>query len=192
MKTRLTNADREAIRAALIDHKFKPIFADLDREENALAIKVRARAYGDFLSVIDNAPEGAFPSTGKVTVAVGGKSYGVTFSGAARVFYQHDRGWSSRILEMKSGDKLGEQIEDHANRLETAKDERNHLRRTLDATLKEFRTFDDLLAGWPEAEAFITERWRSRPEYAANVPAVAIKTLTESLDLPPETVAEAA
>jgi len=192
MKTRLTNADRDAIRAALIAHKFTPIFADLDREENALAIKVRARAYGDFLAVIDNAPEGAFPSTGKINVAVGGQSYGITFSGAARVFYRHDRGWSSRILEMNAGDKLGEKIVDHANRAETTKAERSHLIDTVNATLREFRSFDDLLVGWPEAEAFITDRWRSRPDYTANVPAVALKTLTASLDLPPETLAEAA
>lgn len=190
-KTRLTNADRDAIRYAMLGHKFDPVFAQLKRDGAALAIKARALAYGDYAVTIDAAPDGAFPVAGAIHVNVGGQKHSLEFEGDARVFYKHDRGWTGCALTLVASAALGKAIVDRARAAETAKEEKQHLNNILRATLAEFRSFDDLIAAWPEAETFIKDRWRTRPEWKANVPAVALKTLTDKLDLPPD-VAEAA
>jgi hypothetical protein len=190
-KTRLRNDDRETIREAIIDHKFSPIEAALAAEAAALAIKARTRAYGDFAKVMDAAPAGAFDTTATVYVTVGGKRVGLAAGGQMRVFYAHRNG-HNEALRLTDAEPLGVKIMDWASRSEANRTERQHLRRQVLATLSAFNTFDDLKAGWPEAERFITERWRTRPDYAANVPAVQIASLTAALDLPPETQAEAA
>lgn len=189
-KTRLTNADRDNIREAVIHHKFAPIEANLLAEEHALAIKARIKAYGDFLAVMEGAPKGAFVEESQVRVNVGGRKIYLNFGGEVRVFAKDGR-YDGYLLSAPETDALGAKILDHAIREEQSKQDKNKLRANVKGTLAAFTTFDDLLAGWPEADKFITARWRTRPDYSANVPAVAIRDLSTALDLPPE-VEEAA
>lgn len=193
-KTRLNNADREAIRDAVILHKFQPVEAALDAEMHALAIQARVKAYGDYLATIEAAPDGAFPTEGHCNLIIGGKrirlSFGV-FPCAVRVFSHHAR-YEREMLNLTDADPFGKKVMAWAERREEAKGQRSKLKDNVRGTLDAFKTFDDLLAGRPEAERFITARWRQRPDYIANVPAVEIRTLSEALDLPPETEAEAA
>lgn len=190
-KTRLRNDDREAIRNAIISHKFKPLEAALAAEANALAIKVRAKAYGPFAKTIDSAPEGAFPTKRTFHVNVGGKKIGVEADGQMRCFHAHYYG-SDPLLAVTDADPLGAAVMDWATRKEALTAERDTLREQVRGTLAAFNTFDDLQRDWPEADRFIVARWQTRPEYAANVPAVQIASLTVALDLPPDEQAEAA
>lgn len=189
-KTRLRNDDRDAIRSAIIDNKFRPIEAGLAAEANALAIKARARGYGEFVNAMDAAPIGAFPSRSNVIVNVDGKKVSLKTAAAVRCFYEHLYG-SEVVLTLKDTDKLGVEIMAYATRAEAVKAEKETLREQVRGTLAAFSTFDDLQREWPEADAFITARWRTRPDYTANVPAIQISALTTALDLPPD-VAEAA
>jgi hypothetical protein len=190
-KTRLRNDDRDAIQNAIIEQKFGPIEASLKSEGEALALKVRARAYGDFVRVIDGAPAGAFPREHGLSVVVDGKRVALPTSGPLLVFYTHRNAYNE-MLSVSDADPMGARIMDWAERKEKARSERRKLASQVAGTLAAFRTFDDLQRGWPEADAFITARWRTRPEYAANVPAVQISALTAALDLPPGEQSEAA
>lgn len=191
-KTRLTKYDREQICAAIIDHKFKPIEAALLAEEIALAVQARAKAYGDYLGVIDAAPSGAFCEGDSVDLNVGGRRirlrFGASYETKARIFADHRNGY---LLNLPESDKFGAKVLSLAERKEAARTERADLRRTLTATLGGFNSFDDLQAGWPEADRFIVARWQARGEYAPAVPAVAIRDLSAALDLPPDMEAAA-
>lgn len=190
-KTRLRNDDRDAIRDAIVNHKFKPLQAALNAEEAALAIKVRARAYGTFTKTMDGAPQDAFPTARGLSVNIDGKRLRPQGAAEMRIFYGHQ--YASQIaLTLSDADPLAVEIMDHAGRAEALRNERRTLENQVRATLAAFHTFDDLQRDWPEADAFITARWRQRPDYVANVPAVQIAQLTAALDLPPEDRAEAA
>ncbi len=189
-KTRLTKADREAIRDAVIEHKFAPLDAANAAEEAALAVKARIKAYGSYLPTIEAAPAGAYAEQSVAPVNVGGKRISLYFDGAARLFAK-SFGYGNFLLSLSEDDAFGKAILDHAERKKTLRADRSKLEDIVNGTLSAFNTFDDLLAGWPEAESFITARWRERPDYSANVPAVAIRDLSAALDLPPD-VAEAA
>lgn len=191
-KTRLTNDDRDAIRSAVIDRKFDPLFAALKAKESAVVIKARARAYGKYTAEIDAAPTGAFATESNHSFVVAGRRYQLRSEKPLRVFFKDTRGYMEAMISLPAGDKLGDEIESVAHEREELKNTRDHLRSTIRATLSAFRTFDDLILAWPEAEPFIKARWQTRPEWKANVPAVEIKSLSHALDLPPETVAEAA
>lgn len=191
-KTRMTNADREAIRDAVLAHKFTPIEAARRTEENALAKQVRARVYGDFLSVMEAAPEGAFRTSSDLRVNVGGKHFRLRFGGAGervRIWHTHEY---DPALAVPDTDKLGARIAAWADASEAARSERSDLRYKVGATLGSFRHFEDAQSGWPEADRFITEQWRKRCHFVPGLPAVAISDLTAALDLPPEIEAEAA
>lgn len=194
-KTRLTNADRDVIRVGIIDHKFLPIEAALLAEENALAVQARIKAYGEYLPTIEAAPAGAFPEERSVRLNIGGRKIALRFGDgyrvAARVFDKHTAGYDRYLLSLTDTDAFAKKALSWAERAEAAKAERRKLVDSVSGTLSAFRSFDDLLKGWPEADKFITARWRTRPEYSANVPAVAIQDLSAALDLPPE-IAEAA
>lgn len=192
-KTRLTNADREAIRDAILAHKFTPIEAGLRAEENALALQARAKAYGSYLKTMEAAPSGAFPEQANIDLNLGGRrlriAFGADYTTRCRVFDAHAHG--GYILSLPDGDEFGGKVLSWAERREAAKVARSELRGKLGGTLSAFTTFDDLVKAWPEAESFVRERWAMRPDYAANVPAIQLTDLTAALDLPPE-VAEAA
>jgi hypothetical protein len=192
-KTRLLIADREAIRDAIIAHKFEPIEAGLGAEEYALADEARRIAYGPYIKTIEAAPAGAFPESANVHVNVGGKSillkFGESWRVQRRVFAKHDSGY---IVAVPEDDAYGARVVGWAERRDQAKASRADLRRSIAGTLAAFRSFEDLLIAWPEAATFIRPRLESRPEYEANVPAVVLADLTTALDLPPEDVAQAA
>lgn len=192
-KTRLTNADREAIRDAVIEYKFAPIENGLAAEEFALAIQARSKAYGDYLTTIDSAPDGAFPTEGQTWLNVGGKKiklrYG-QYPTYVRVFSKHCR-YDEPMLSLAESDAFAKKVMIWAERSEATKSERRKLRENVGGTLSFFKSFDDLQAGWPEAERFITARWRERPDYTANAPAVTLRDLSTALDLPPDTEDEA-
>lgn len=188
-KTRILVSDRDAIRDAVLAHKFEPIIKGLEAVEFALAEEARKRAYGTFLKVMDAAPEGAFPTGDSAQVNIGGRRIRLRFGADGKVrkrlFHNHTR-FGETIIARPQDDDLGARIVANAEALEQAQTDRNGLYRTVTGTLEQFRTFDDLLLAWPEAEAFIKARWQSRPDYTANVPAVVIKDLSALLDLPPE------
>jgi hypothetical protein len=192
-KTRLLVADREAIRDAIIAHKFEPILSAQADDEAALAEEARRTAYGAFLRTVERAPEGAFPVRSAVEVNAGGKRIQLSFSAdhmaLRRVYSAHTHGF---ILAVAEDDEYAARVLAHAERKGETRKQRADLYRSTFATLTAFRTFEDLLIAWPEAATFIRPRLESRPEYEANVPAVVLADLTTALDLPPEDVAQAA
>ena len=192
-KTRLLNADREAIEAAILAHRFDPSDAAYLAEENALAIKVRAKVYGDYLPVMEAAPAGAFPESNAIRVNVDGRrirlNFGDSYRTVARIWSKHRD--SSEILSGPSSNPILGKVLDWANRLEATKRERADLKYSLRATLASFTTFEGLIEGWPEAASFANAQWKARGSFVPNLPAVKLQELSAALDLPPD-VAEAA
>lgn len=192
-KTRLTKYDRQAIRTDIIAHRFDPQERALLAEENALAIQVRAKLYGDYLATIEAAPEGAFCMDSSFTVNVGGKrirlAFGADYKTQVRLFAVHCK--YDPVMSVPDSDKFGAKIADWAQRKEATRTAREKLSGEVLGTLNSFNSFDDLQAGWPEADRFIVARWQTRPEYSANVPAIALRDLSAALDLPPDEVAAA-
>lgn len=192
-KTRLTNADRDAIRQAVIAHRFDPLEAAFAREEYALALKVRASVYGDYLAAMEQAPEGAFPTTPNINVSVDGMRvrlrFGASYDVRARIWDKHDHGGS--ILSTTSARSPAKDVLDWARRCEATKAEKRTLDETVRGTLSPFTTFEGLLDGWPEAATFTQARWRQRGDYSPQLPVASLQKLSAALDLPPE-VAEAA
>lgn len=192
-KTRLFKDDREAIRAALVGHKYDPIFAAREREEFALAAEVWDHIYAAHKAAMAKLPAGALPESDHITVRAYGKYVTLHFGRGdflkrpkRRLFDAHKRVWEAPACD------LAERVERWAQAGEDLKKERNEMGVKLDAALASFRTFDDLLAAWPDAERFITKRWRERPEYASSqLPAPVLTDLSKALDLPPD-VKEAA
>lgn len=188
-KTTLRQADREAIRDALIAHKFGPIDAELLALENALAEEVRAFVHGDYIKTLERAPKGAFRTTNNIRVSIDGQQHALAFGGRypnavyKRQFYEFPSAYTS-------ADPLMARVLEWAGRDARAKKEREALTATALATLGAFRTFDALLESWPDAEKFITAQWRSRAGRTDRQLPVALGKLSEALDLPPETQAE--
>ncbi len=189
-KTRLLASDREAIRNAVVAHKFDPLFAALADEEKAIGALVYERLYDKpTRTAMKRLPAGAFPTKCGVSVNCAGQRHHVDLPASAPILYKHYYG---ETLALPAGDTLCERIKERAAREETIKSDRAHAKKVTDATLAQFRTFDDLAVAWPEADTFIKARWQTRPDYTANVPAVVLKDLSAALDLPPEEIAEAA
>lgn len=192
-KTRLLNADRDVIEAAILAHRFDPLDAAYLAEENALAIKIRAKVYGDFLPTMEAAPAGAFPENNAIRVNVDGRrillSFGDSYRTVARVWNKHTGG--GEILSGPSSNALLAKVLDWANRREATKRERNALKYSVRATLASFTTFEGLVEGWPEAASFANTQWKARGSFVPSLPAVKLQELSAALDLPPE-VAEAA
>jgi hypothetical protein len=192
-KTRLLNADRDVIEAAILAHRFDPLDAAYLAEENALAIKIRAKVYGDFLPTMEAAPAGAFPENNAIRVNVDGRrillNFGDSYRTVARVWSGHSNG--NEILSGPSSNALLAKVLDWANRREATKRERNDLKYSVRATLASFTTFEGLVEGWPEAASFANTQWKARGSFVPSLPAVKLQELSAALDLPPE-VAEAA
>jgi hypothetical protein len=193
-KTRLLNADREVIEAAILAHRFDPLDAAYLAEENALAIKIRAKVYGDYLPTMEAAPVGAFPECNAIRVNVDGRrillSFGDSYRTVARVWNKHNTG-GGEILSGPSSNALLAKVLDWANRREATKRERSDLKYSVRATLASFTTFEGLVDGWPEAASFANAQWKARGSFVPNLPAVKLQELSAALDLPPD-VAEAA
>lgn len=191
-KTRLTHDDRQAIREAIIAHKYKPIDAAHAATEAALAEELRVKLCGDYLKTMEKAPKGAFPTTNSLVVEIDGKRRHLSFGGKYpdqvyhRVFSEHystGTAWKTRA----EGEPLALKIVAWMDAVEATKSERSNLISITRATLDGFRTFDDLLDGWPDASRFITEVWRRRGAYLPpQLPAVVLADLSAKLDLPPD------
>lgn len=189
-KTRLLASDREAIRNAVVAHKFNPIFAALADEEKAIGAMLYERLYDKAIrAAMKRLPKGALPTKCGVSVNCAGQRHHVDLPESEPIFYKHYYG---ETIALPAGDALCERIKDRASREEAAKSDRSHAKKVTDATLAQFRTFEDLAVAWPEADSFIKARWQTRPDYTANVPAVVLKDLSVALDLPPDDLAEAA
>lgn len=186
-KTRLVNADREVITAAIIAHKFDPLFEANRKEQHALALEARTVAYGDFLKTMDRAPKGAFGTSSTIKVAVGGKKIGLSFGAMTqhRCFYSQSYN-SEPAVSLPETDPFGQRVLANAEAAEALKSERGNLKSSTRALLDNVSSFDALIEAWPEAGKFITAQWRARGTYIANVPMIAIAKLTEALDLPPD------
>jgi hypothetical protein len=189
-KTRLLTSDREAIERAVIKHKFEPLEQAAAVTEGALAVEAYQRGYGVHVPYLAKAPKGAFLEANNFRLNVGGRVFRLQFSPersiSYRFFYKHKGDWTD-LLELDVTDELGQRIIAHAENKDQLVKDKTALTKVVSSTLAQFRTFDDLLTGWPEAESFIKARWQTRPDYKANVPAVVIKDLSAQLDLPPET-----
>lgn len=188
-KTTLRQDDREAIRDALIAHKFAPTDAELLALENTLAEEVRAFVHGDYLKTVERAPKGAYRTTNNIRVSIDGQHHSLAFGGRypnavyKRQFYEFPNAYTS-------AEPLMARVLEWAGRVATLKQQREALTTTALATLGAFRTFDALLEAWPDAEKFITEQWRNRAGRTERQLPVALGKLSEALDLPPDTQAE--
>lgn len=183
-KTRLTNADRDAICGAILNHRFDRVDADLAVEENALAIRIRAHFCGDFLATMEAAPKRAFAEANSATFTVDGKRMRLCFGGDVRLCFA-DYTYSG-FPNLSEASPLGKKVMAWANKREASKADRASLRDQLRGTLSSFHTFEALVEEWPEAASFANAQWVSRGTYKPQLPALPLRQLSAALDLPPE------
>ncbi len=188
-KTRLNMADREAIRDAIIAHKFDALIAGMECREYALADLVWKHLLGeDGQKWMAKAPPGALPETDCMGVNCTGKSHYLHFSEWKMIGGRQKRRTFDKFnnrTDLSPGLPLTEEINDWAMTLKTTRDERGNLRQTVLTALAGFRYFEDAIEGWPEAADFIRAR---QVRSSAPVRAVVVRysDLSAKLDLPPE------
>lgn len=189
-KTPLRMDDREQIAVAMVARKFDPVAARLDAEEYALAAAVWEHVHGPFKAVIYQLPKGALRADHELDLNYNGRWLSLKFG--------PDPGWDKRDTRetrpmfascnerLVPSKKLAERLDAWSDGVkQLQEDKTDALAKTL-GTLKSFRTFEDLIAAWPEAAKFVTSRMTKR-DIAPNVPAVLLRDLNALLDLPPET-----
>jgi hypothetical protein len=189
-KTRMTNADREAIANKITAHKYDPLFAAAEAQRKVLAQKIYNDVYDEKTRAwIAQAPKGALGMSNNLQINVAGQRRTVYFGKdvVMPVFNKHD-GWGPAGVAKAypAGHELGEAwvaVDTHAMR-----DEFQKALGMVTRALAGFRTFEDAAEGWPEASTFIMDRARLRVgNTSTTLPAVEIKAINAALDLPPET-----
>lgn len=192
-KTPLNQADRDVIRNQIIGRKFTPLRDKQVVDENKLAMEVWTLAYKAYLPVMAKLPRGAFKMSKTISTNVGGRSYYLNADQEVQLMYEDANNWNGkRLATFEATSPMGEKISAFAQSKIDLERQQQDADRKVAASLKAFRSFDDLLKAWPEAEKFIKARWATRPDYNANVPMVVLKDLSKELGLPPEEEKEAA
>ena len=189
-KTRMTNADREAIAVKIAQHKYTPLFEAAEAKRKALALKIYNDVYDEKTRAwMAQAPKGALRLGSDLWINVAGQQHMVSLPGSSPVFNSHTSySWGSdRVAKAyPAGHELGEAWVAVATT--TLSDEYNKAKSMVNTALAGFRTFEDAAEGWPEASTFIMDRARLRVgNTSTTLPAVEIKAINTALDLPPET-----
>lgn len=188
-KTRMNVADREAIRDAIIAHKFDDMIANMERREYVLADLVWKHLHSDSdRRWMAKAPAGALAETDCMGVNCAGRTHYLHFGEWKMVDRRPKRRTFdkfNRRTDMPSALPLTEEINDWAMTLKGTRDERGNLRQSVLTALAGFRCFEDAIEGWPEAADFIRAR---QVRSSAPVRAVVVRysDLSAKLDLPPE------
>lgn len=189
-KTRMTNADREAIATKVAQHKYLPLFDAAEAQRATLALKIYNDVYDEKTRAwMAQAPKGAFSKGADMRINVAGQYHTVHIPENLPIFYAHhyDSWGSDRLAKAyPAGHELGEAWVAVAT--STLHDEYNKAEGMVLNALAGFRTFEDAAEGWPEASTFIMDRARLRVgSTSTTLPAVEIKAINAALDLPPET-----
>ena len=189
-KTRMTNADREAIANKITAHKYDPLFEAAEAQRATLVQKIYDDAYSaEDRAWMAKAPKGALATSGSIQINVAGQRHTVYFGKEVimPVFHKHI-GWGSPCVAKAypAGHELGEAWVAVATT--TLRDEFQKALGMVTRALAGFRTFEDAAEGWPEASTFIMDRARLRVgNTSTTLPAIEIKAINAALDLPPET-----
>ena len=199
-KTRMNQEDRQSIVAAILDHKFKPVFLANNEEQYALALRIYDTLYDEKTKEwIKQAPEGWLPHSTSVTVNAAGRKYSLHFglktnpATNSRLWTQlpvcvrHADSWNYACKTFVAGDELGEAIAKNANEAEDLKNLHAKAKEQLVAALSALRSFEDVLEKWPEVESFVKPRMQARCVEVPGLPAVKFSDLNAMLGLPPET-----
>jgi len=189
-KTRMTNADREAIANKVALHKYTPLFEAAEAQRKVLAQKIYDDAYSaEDRAWMAKAPKGALRTDGDIVINVAGRVHAIPLPEGTPIFHTHSRsGWGSErvIKAYPAGHEIGEAWVAVAT--STLRDEFRKALGMVQTALAGFRTFEDAAEGWPEASTFIMDRARLRVgNTSTTLPAVEIKAINAALDLPPET-----
>lgn len=186
-KTRMTNADREAIARKVAEHKYLPLFEAAKAQRASLAQKIYDDVYSaEVRAWMAKAPEGALYMGGSIMINVAGQCHSVYFEEEQKPVFDAHGGWTSVAKAYPAGHELGETWV--ATSHDTLRIEYEKAERMVLNALAGFRTFEDAAEGWPEASTFIMDRARLRiGNTSTTLPAVEIKAINAALDLPPET-----
>lgn len=191
-KTRLNNADRNAIAEAIIDHKYVPLEQAHAQRGHDLANELWEILHGEHRQLIDALPKGALEEAHKINVNAAGRHIELRFgpdvsswpSVYRPVFYKYARG---RVpVDDLAGRDFADRLDTWLGEGKTLREERAEQHTKTLAVLSTFTSFDDLQAAWPDADKFITAQWRKRGVAGGrNLPAVMISDLSRQLGLPP-------
>lgn len=186
-KTRMTNADREAIARKVAEHKYLPLFEAAKAQRASLAQKIYDDVYSaEVRAWMAKAPEGALYMGGSIMINVAGQRHSVHFEEERKPVFTVHGSWTSVAKAYPAGHELGEAWV--ATSHDTLRIEYGKAERMVLNALAGFRTFEDAAEGWPEASTFIMDRARLRTgNTSTTLPAVEIKAINVALDLPPET-----
>ena len=188
-KTRMTNADREAIATKIANHKYSPLFEAAEAQRAALALKIYEDVYDEKTRAwMAQAPKGALRTDCDIQINVAGQYHTVPLPEGTPIFNAHySYSWGSdRIAKSyPAGHELGEAWVAVATG--TLTNDYNKAKHMVNTALAGFRTFEYAAEGWPEASTFIMDRARLRVgATSTTLPAVEIKAINTALDLPPE------
>ena len=199
-KTRMNQEDRQSIAAAILDHKFKPLFLANNEEQYALGLRVYDALYDEETKKwIKQAPEGWLSHSTSVTVNAAGRKYSLRFGLKSNpatnsqlwtqlpVCIRHADSWNYASKTFVAGDELGEAIAKNATDAEELKTMHAKAKEQLNAALSALRSFEDVLEKWPEVESFVKPRMQARCVEVPGLPAVKFSDLNTMLGLPPET-----
>jgi hypothetical protein len=185
-KTRMTNADREAIATTVAQHKYDPLFKAAADQRKVLAQKIYDDAYStEDRAWMAQAPEGALLKRKFIEINVAGQRHTVSFGEDEKPVFVNHYNWNTFAKAYPAGHELGEAWVAVAT--DTLRDEFRNALDMVTRALAGFRTFEDAAEGWPEASTFIMDRARLRVgNTSTTLPAVEIKAINAALDLPPE------
>lgn len=200
--TRLTNHYRGKITDMIISHKFKPLWAALDREQIELGVAVYEDTYSPQLrramQEVTNTPTRpkgvtAFGHSKEFKVNAGGWTIDLKLSQDYPFLQGHFRklfGYNSEAINSYEDETpLCKQLQDYAQRRKATAEQEKVLREQVSLKLLPFFTFDKVREAWPEVERFVSAV-EAGVEAPSSLPAVVDnKALNEALDLPPETKA---
>lgn len=180
--TRMTNADRDAIRHAMIEARFGPLEAQHKQDWLALAHAIYNHVYDEKTRRwIKRAPEGALVITNHLSVRSAGQWRTVWFDEDLPIFAKHH----STFCYLDATHPLAEQLDELTRRGKDLENQRKEITTQVGVALAKFSTFERAIKDWPEAETFIASRFEVVQGRKPSVPAVLLYDLNQKLGLPP-------
>jgi hypothetical protein len=205
--------DRDAIRRALLIHKFQAKYDVLRARENLAAIAAWGQVHTPHKATMDKLPKTAFRVDTTVSVNAGGYSATLRYGGGHRGgwYFAGKRKFGApielespaegvRLIEFYDfgavnlkDQMLIDEVQDILTKQNELDEQVQDLDTRVQATLAKFTTFEALEEAWPEIETFVQARMKERGIYVKpQLPAVLLIDLTKDLELPPEEISQAA